>query len=69
MTKNKDSIEEELLKDLVTNYVDDGRFIGCSHIQREYKIGYSQARKIIDLGLKLNVFEIKEDEPWKVRFV
>ncbi len=69
MINNKDATEEELLKDLATNYVDDGRFIGCSHIQREYKIGYNKAQRIIELGLKLNVFERKEDEPWRVRFV
>jgi len=69
MINNRDATEEELLKHLTTSYVDDGRFIGVSHIQREYKIGYNKAQRIIELGLKLNVFKRKEDEPWRVRFV
>ena len=69
MINNRDATEEELLKDLAANYLGDGRFIGCSYIQRKYKIGYNKAKSIIDLGLKLNVFERKEDEPWRVRFV
>jgi len=69
MINNKDATEEKLLKDLAENYFGDGRFIGISYIQRKYNIGYNKAKRIIDLGLKLKVFERKEDEPWRVRFV
>lgn len=65
---NKDSTEEEMLKDLVSYYPNDYDYIGCSHIQRRYKIGYNKAQRVIDLGLKVKAFQRKEDEPWRVRF-
>ena len=56
------------LNNLAEYFIDEGNWFGCSQIQRHCKCSYNEAARVMQLGLDDNILQLKDGEPWRVRF-